>query len=278
VSSGPAPAAFAGEHAIVPAVDAQRVPAAVTLVRELRAAARHVLSWQGRMLRHQLPSGINVRITNRSEWNAYNEVMVDGEYDRVIQSTIAGGPQHPLILDLGAHAGFFTMRFADLWRRSHGDAPFRIVSVEGSPDTVRHLAAHLAQPALRGCTAHHGLVGRRSGSAKISRSIRSTINSIVAPASPHSRTVPFVDLESLVPADRRVAVLKCDIEGAEELFVSSYGELLRRVDGAVFELHEQLCDVDRCRALLAEAGLAGRTVLRVFPGMTTVEVFTRLAT
>lgn len=278
MNGGPAPAALAGEHAIVPAVDAEPVPAAVTLVRELRATARHLLSWQGRGLRHQLPSGIDVRITNRSEWNAYNEVMVDGEYDRVIESTIARAGHDPFILDLGAHAGFFTMRFADLWRRRRGDAPFRIASVEGSPDTVRHLAAHLAQPALRGCRAHHGLVGRRSGSARISRSIRSTINSIVAPASPHARTVPFVDLETLAPAGERIALLKCDIEGAEELFVSSYAELLRRVECAVFELHERLCDAGRCRALLAAAGLTERTVLRVFPGMTAVEVFTRPAT
>jgi FkbM family methyltransferase len=246
------------------------------MIREIRATARHWLSWRGRRLDHVLPSGLGIRVSNRSEWNVYNEIMVDGEYDVPIRMIIDAAPVEPWILDLGAHAGFFTLRFADLWNRSGAGRPFHVACVEGAAQTVRHLAAHLAQPPLFAhCTVHHGLVGARCGRGRISRSIRSSINSIVEPASLRSTEVPFLDLDTLVPPDVRISLLKCDVEGAEELFLATYDDLLRRVDLAVFELHGRLCDVSRCRSLLEAAGLTTRTLLRVFPETTTVEMFER---
>ncbi|MBA2432136.1 MAG: hypothetical protein H0V56_08480 [Chthoniobacterales bacterium] len=60
----------------------------------------------------------------------------------------------------------------------------------------------------------------------------------------------------------------------EELFLRNYGNLLRRVDRAVFELHHDKCDVPNCRRLLAEAGLQPLRVVREF-GQCSVELFAR---
>src|SRR5262249_13580536 len=144
------------------------------------------------------------------------------------------------------------------------------------PTTAVHLSEHLSQAVLRGrCVPHHGLVGPREGVGRISQSIHSSINSIVEPVSVRLVRVPFLDLETLVPSDSRIALMKCDIEGAEELFISSYPELLKRVDLAVFEFHDQLCDVENCRALLHAAGLRTRRLLRVFGVGITIELFER---
>jgi hypothetical protein len=49
-------------------------------------------------------------------------------------------------------------------------------------------------------------------------------------------------------------LLKCDIEGAELLFIQSYADLLRKVKHAVFELHHDQCDTDKCVGILQELG------------------------
>ena len=73
----------------------------------------------------------------------------------------------------------------------------------------------------------------------------------------------------------RVDLLKCDIEGAEELFLRNYPELLRRMHRAVFEFHHAQCDVPHCRDLLAQAGLLQERIVREF-GQCSVEFFARI--
>ena len=40
------------------------------------------------------------------------------------------------------------------------------------------------------------------------------------------------------------SLLKCDIEGAELLFLENYEDLLGKVRNAVFELHHEQCDTN----------------------------------
>ena len=87
--------------------------------------------------------------------------------------------------------------------------------------------------------------------------------------------VPFLDHEQRVPADAPIALLKCDIEGADELFLSLYPDLLRRVDAAVVELHHLFCSPARCRELLAQAGLNRVRVLKTYGDDCTLEWFSR---
>jgi FkbM family methyltransferase len=229
---------------------------------------RRSILWRLRDPEHTLLSELKVRVASPSDWFVYNEVFVNGEYDLVIsrlieqtQSTAAS----PLVLDLGANAGFFTLRLLDRWWTAHGStrAQPHVVCVEGSPRTFRVLTKNLAQPQLEECcSAHLGLAGRRSGAALISTSPNSGVNSIVNRASLFRRESQFLDLTRLLPPGERIALMKCDIEGAEELLLESYPDLLLRVDLAVIELHHLFCDVERCRALLAAAGLTRRTLLR----------------
>jgi hypothetical protein len=110
-------------------------------------------------------------------------------------------------------------------------------------------------------TLHHGLVGRRVGSAVMWEQ-RSHISNSVVQGSGRGVRVPFVDLELIIPAPRRISLLKCDIEGAEEMFLESYPLLLRRTDAVVIEVHGDKCDAKRCFDLLANAGLTERRELQ----------------
>jgi FkbM family methyltransferase len=141
------------------------------------------------------------------------------------------------------------------------------------------LARNLEQPPLTSaCTLHLGLAGQRSGTGSISTSAHTGVNSIVDRSPSFSRAqVPFLDLTRLVPSDARIALLKCDIEGAEELFLSNYADLLQRVDTAVVELHHQFCSPVTCRELLSSAGLHRVSVLKTYGDDCTLEWFARPA-
>jgi hypothetical protein len=72
----------------------------------------------------------------------------------------------------------------------------------------------------------------------------------------------------------RLNLIKCDIEGAEEIFIPNYPELLRKTDAIVVEFHHTGIDYEQCLRSLKEAGLARRNVL-VDKKIVTTELFTR---
>jgi FkbM family methyltransferase len=239
-------------------------PSVLGALRQWRDASRHLVSWQGRRLSYTLPSGIAIEVSSASDWAVYNEVFVEGEYDVPIQKVVENASDNPLIVDLGANVGYFSLRFADLWRRHRGpNARFRVISVEGCPRTFAQLRSRVQQPSLAGrCVPTFGLAGARTGEATISTSIATGLNSIHGHRSLSRARVPFVDLETIIPAEGRIALLKCDIEGAECTLLENYAGLFQRVDAAVFEFHPHWCSVSRCRELLSAAGLARGTELR----------------
>lgn len=71
-----------------------------------------------------------------------------------------------------------------------------------------------------------------------------------------------MNLDALFVDAPRVDLLKCDIEGAELLFLQNYPELLRKVRVAIFEFHADLCDVHQCRRLLRDYGFPQHRILR----------------
>jgi len=217
-------------------------------------------------LERTLMSGITVRVENRAEWILYNDIFVDGEYDEPIESVLASAPANrPLeILDIGGNVGFFALRVADrIIRGGNPEVDYRIILVEGSPDVYEELKRRLmAEPVLvNRLTLVHGLVGRRQGSARIFEHSFHANNSLFAsnmPGSCCSVDVPFVDLLSLYGKIPEIDLLKCDIEGAELLFLESYRELLAGVRYAVIEFHHNLCDVSRCFEILEEVGFCNQ--------------------
>src|SRR5215208_1602412 len=87
-------------------------------------------------------------------------------------------------------------------------------------------------------------------------------NSLFRPGSATAIEAQYVDLSALLASVPDIDLLKCDIEGAELLFIQNYRDVLQRVRVAIFELHDELCDTERCRQLLREYGFSHERMIR----------------
>lgn len=226
----------------------------------------------------QMHSGVTIRVLNYNDWMIYNDIFVEGEYDRAIDDLLRGTvdlARPASVLDLGGNVGFFTLRVVDTFLRN-SRTNFRVAMVEGSPSTFAELRERISVNAhLIGdrVTLNHGLVGERSGSAEIAEGESHGENTIFSGGAGKTE-VPFINLDGIVGDWERIDLLKCDIEGAEELFLRNYVDLLRKTDRAVFEFHHDKSDIPNCRRILADAGLDVAITIREF-GHCSVEFFRR---
>ena len=95
-----------------------------------------------------------------------------------------------------------------------------------------------SNPRLKGhIETLNGLVGMRSGSTKIYESSFGAGNTTIPQHWSTPVAISYIDLDTLIPGEELVALLKCDIEGSEQTFQDQYHDLLQRVQFAVVELH-----------------------------------------
>jgi FkbM family methyltransferase len=225
--------------------------------------------WSLPNLRRTLRSGLVVTVASPADWVLYNDIFVENEYDPAIDLALEGANREAAgrqltIVDLGANAGYFTLRAADRIANASPGTPLRFVLVEPNPAMTGELERRvLSQPALAGSvTLLRGLVGRREGTGVLFESPLHFESSQTGRRGLRQREVPYVDLEAALGTGQPVDLLKCDIEGAELEMLSSYPELLRRTAVCVIELHPEKCDPAACLRLLEEAGFDQRRILR----------------
>jgi FkbM family methyltransferase len=201
--------------------------------------------WRRMRLHWTMPSGVRLEVTTLSDWIHFNNIFTDGEYDSSIRMALENR-RHIEILDLGANIGFFSLRCIDLLRQQN--VSFHITAIEGNPKTARELNIRLAQQSLEpdSVKAFNALVGERNGKGAITNFDLDGLNRVTD----SGIEVEFADLETLLNG-KTIDLLKCDIEGSEQLFLENYSDLMRRVRVAVFELHHTLCDTDKCMATLS---------------------------
>jgi len=269
--------------AMLPAIRLARrlLPAAV------RARIRQLLfEWLD--LTWPLPTGVRIRVAHYGDWAVYNEIFVNGEYDEAIAKAVdLAGNRPPLhIVDLGANVGFFTLRAVDRLRRRGVDTGLAITAIEADEACTRTFQQRVCgDNGLAGnVRVVRAAVGERTGVALLREALAhfphgrlSTIRER-RPAAGTSRPaisgaaerpevqVPYVDLSTLLASVPQIDLLKCDIEGSEQPLIENYPDLFRKVRMAVFEFHRDLCDVDRCQALLREYGFEHHATFR--PGAT----------
>lgn len=227
--------------------------------------------------RWKLRSGIDVIVTNDSDWFVYNEIFANKEYDSAILLLLASKIKNPLILDLGANVGYFTLKVADELKQA-GIENFRVVAVEASPSNYTLLKNRMAQPALKDkVKAYLGLAGYKSGSEAVIHSQQHYGHSVI-PENTEGKmaVVEYLNIEKLINDTDEISFLKCDIEGSEEIFIKEYLTLLQRVAHAVFEFHAGECNVQHCREMLSAVGLIPKGIIKQdILYKTTVEIFSR---
>jgi len=247
------------------------------MIRAIKSSIRNK-TWKFLKAKWKLASGVEIIIENDSDWFVFNEIFSSKEYDKAIELLWRyRTPDDPLILDLGANVGYFSLKIADELLL-HGYPRFHIIAVEGSPVNFPVCHKRLNQPKLAGMLhSYLGLAGHKTGTNKVIHSEQHYGHSAAAAGAGKSLTVPYIDIEALLPdKSRRIQLLKCDIEGSEEIFIEAYRYLLQRVDHAVFEFHAGECNVEHCKQMLEETGLIWKEKLKEDPPFkTTVEVFSR---
>jgi len=216
-------------------------------------------------LEHTLQSGLIVKVASKGEWWIYNDIFVDGEYDIPIRTALQSAPcnQPFVVLDLGANVGYFAFRLVDLMDSlGRCDVDLDITMVEGSPQTFLELQKRIRsqQQLASSCRMVHGLVGQRSGSALIRESAVHVKATIVDVPDGRGVNVPFVDLNALMANKTELDLLKCDIEGAELLFIENYEDLLHKVKHAVIEFHHEQCNTQKCLQMLKALGFRHRVL------------------
>jgi FkbM family methyltransferase len=217
----------------------------------------------------ELRSGLHLQIRNRADWEMYNEVLVNGEYDVPIGYALdAYQPDRPfVVLDLGGNVGYFALRCADECIMRGVGEKLSLVIVEGAPLMFRELQKRLsAQPILRDkVRLLYGLAGRKVGEAFITDSHLHYSNLACEEPRSGSSRVAFIDLDKELGSFAAIDLIKCDIEGSEFDFIENYENLLKKTRAAVFELHRFGRDLQDARDKLSKYGFNRHSILREAP-------------
>ena len=159
-------------------------------------------------------------------------------------------PSDRLIVDAGANIGAFSLYAL------RNSAQASVIAIEPAPDSCDRLRAMLRAHGMESrCTLHEAALGASPGQTTIQLEGGSQFRrSGVA-----GHQVPMVTLDSLIPPEAIVDLLKIDVEGAEyDVFQSAPPELLRRIRRIVMEYHP----VGPAEAAVDPLVAAGFTVTR----------------
>jgi FkbM family methyltransferase len=217
-------------------------------------------------LKVTLSSGITIRIESYADWIIYNEIFVDGEYREAVDLALStlDKDRPPSFVDLGANVGFFTLYLMDALRRHcPGHLDFDVKAIEASPSVFQKLQSRVAPEAKSGeqIQLYNGLVGSRSGTGTLFEIGYHAMSSMIPRRFSRATRVPFVNLEDVCSDVETIDLLKCDIEGAEEEFLTNWKDVISKTRCAVFEFHPAKCNTGICVTALLESGLRNREIL-----------------
>lgn len=181
------------------------------------------------------------------DMSAIWEVLGEKEYSFL--SPLLAGTERPVILDVGAHIGLF-----GLWALGE-NARAHLLSVEASPSTFRTLQANVAGSGKNASWSAVNAAGWSDNSSVSFAAVGDSMGHKVSDTG--GDRVQGMTLERMADAllesagAERITVLKIDIEGSEEAFLTAGEHVLPKIDSVVIELHPRLCDTDKVRGILA---------------------------
>jgi FkbM family methyltransferase len=187
--------------------------------------------------------GINFRFRN-SDMSAIDETLIRGEYNFI--SPEISRQESPLIVDVGMNVGDFSILAIAVNPRS------RIVGIEADASTVVLSRSNAPKGYPSDSWVVHHRAAWRSNEEILLETGKLSVSSKISPTG--NMLVQGIDLPtlwSLLPSDT-VDIMKIDIEGAEEAFLSTWPEFLNRIRHLIVEIHPRACDEQKLRQLLAK--------------------------
>jgi FkbM family methyltransferase len=171
-----------------------------------------------------------------SDLEAFIQVLVRNEYEAIGSLDPDG-----VIIDCGANVGYTTAWLHRLYPRAH------IIAIEPNPDSFRVLQRNVSSfsdsvTLIRGAVWSRpvGLAFERSGF----RDGLSWSTRVREPKATEQAQVTGYDIPSLVSglSEKRIALLKMDVEGAESEIFANATEWVQRCDVIAIELHDEECE------------------------------------
>lgn len=139
-----------------------------------------------------------------------------------------------VFIDAGANIGFYTL-FASRLVGPEG----QVIAVEMMRDTAAVLRSHLALNNVENCSVCERALSDKAGQEVTAnvpeRQFGQASIATEAPSNKRSQSVTTTTLADLIADHDQVALIKMDLEGAEESALKGAGDALTRVAAVIFE-------------------------------------------
>lgn len=177
-------------------------------------------------------------------------------------------------VDLGANVGYFTLYAAEFT----GRRDLTGLAVDANSSCTSEVSWHVERNRLSGTKVMTGVAGYPPGvttatfyvnPSNVASSAQPELNPDV-PSKGESKaiTMPAIDVAAewkSLAGDKRIDVLKVDVEGFECDLIRNSPELLSMTDRLVLEWHKWVTSLDEIEKLLAERGFQRKTIISEDP-------------
>ena len=197
-------------------------------------------------------------------------LMADEIFNREIYHAAFEDREIHTFVDLGANVGYFTLYAAE----HTGKKDLTALAVDADAKMADEVRWHVAKNGFTGTQVRTGVAGFPPGVSSATffanpSNVAGSAQPILNPNIPTKGknvavTVPTVDVAAewkAIAGDKRIDLLKVDIEGFELELIRNSTELLSLTDRIVLEWHKWVTSLDEIDTMLGERGFVRAKVI-----------------
>lgn len=197
-------------------------------------------------------------------------LMADEIFKREVYRAAFDDREIRTFVDIGANVGYFTLYAAE----HTGRKDLTGLAVDADSKMADEVRWHVAKNGLSKTIVRTGVAGYPPGvttatffvnPSNVASSAQPTLNpDVPSKGESVAVSVPAVDVAAewkAIAGDKRVDLLKVDVEGFELDLIKNSTELLALTDRLVLEWHKWVTTLDEIDALLAERGFVRTTII-----------------
>lgn len=234
------------------------MPAVHHAIRILRVQPMAAKALSLRPVRRRLPKGVEYRVRFLESF-----LMADEIFSRQIYKEAFEGIDTHSFIDVGSNVGYFPCFAAELT----GRRDLLGLAVDGNRTMADETRWHLEHNELTNVRSVWGIVGYPNDVKEATfylnpSNVASSAQPVLNPNVPSKGTskaiaTPTVDLARAWKehaGDRKIDVLKIDVEGFEREVLKTCGDVLEKTKSVVIEWHKWITTQDEVEALLRDRG------------------------